>query len=186
MRWDRLFADLEAEAAGALDQELAAEVAERSRAEYAAVLLADRLRGARGHPVTVTVQGAPQRTGTVQRVGVDWLLMGAPGESEVLVRLDRVLAVSGLALPTAAARQAGPVQRAMDFRRALRALAVDRSSVTVSLVDGSLLAGTIDRVGADHVELAEHAAGEPRRAGAVRSVRAVATSAIGTVSRRAG
>jgi hypothetical protein len=44
-----------------------------------------------------------------------------------------------------------------------------------------MLAGTLDRVGADYVELAEHPADLPRRAEAVQGVRAVVISGIAVV-----
>ena len=56
---------------------------------------------------------------------------------------------------------------------ALRALSRDRATVAVSLVGGGPpLLGTIDAVGADHLDLAEHDEGVPRRR---ENVRAVAT-----------
>jgi hypothetical protein len=51
-------------------------------------------------------------------------------------------------------------------------------------VDGTTATGTIDRVGADFVELSEHRVGEFRRARDVLAVRTVPFEAIGLVRRR--
>jgi hypothetical protein len=64
---------------------------------------------------------------------------------------------------------------------ALRAIARDRLQVTVVLIDGSTLPGTVDRVGADFLEMAEHAPGEPRRRGDVSGMRTVAFAAVAVV-----
>jgi len=65
----------------------------------------------------------------------------------------------------------------------LRGIARDRSAVRLLLRDGSALAGTVDRVGADFVELAAHPAGELRRRVEVRDVLVVPTAALAVVRR---
>jgi hypothetical protein len=178
MRWQQLFADLEAQFAEAASASEQAEQASRSRFEMGAIGLPERLRGALGHPVHLRCRGAGQVSGTLADLGVDWLLLEDDGGREVLVSLSAVLAVGGLGRETAAAEPAGPVRSRLDLRRAVRALARDRAAVQVVLVDGAVLSGTVDRVGADHFELAEHAPEATRRSAAVVGVRAVVFGAV--------
>ena len=181
MRWQQLFADLEAQFDEAATASERAEDSSRTRAELGAVRLADRLRGALGHRVTLRCRGTDQLTGTLVDLGVDWLLIEEEGARDALVRSAALLAVGGLGRQTAPAETAGPVRSRLDFRRALRALARDRATVQVLLEDGGVLTGTVDRVGADHVELAEHGTDEPRRIDAVQGVRAVVLDAVAVV-----
>ena len=181
MRWQQLFADLQAQ----FDEEEAAaergEGASRARAEMGTVRLAERLRGALGSEVVLGCRGAGTVTGVLADVGVDWLLLAADGRREDLVAVRAVRTVGGLGRRTAVAEPAGAVWSRLDLRRALRGLARDRSAVQLVLDDGVVLTGTLDRVGADYVELAEHPADQPRRSEAVQGVRAVVLDAIAVV-----
>jgi hypothetical protein len=107
-------------------------------------------------------------TGELCEVGPDWLLLSERGRGELLLNLGAVQSVSGIG-PMAEA-PTGKVWRALDLRWALRGLARGRVAVQVVMSDGALWTGTLDRIGADHAELAVHAVGEPRRAGAVEQV----------------
>jgi hypothetical protein len=180
MRWQQLFADLSAQFEQAGSAEQRAELASRARAETAAVRLADRLRGALGAEVALDCRGAGWVTGRLADAGADWLLLEDGRGGELLVALAAVRVAGGLGRWTGVAEE-GPVRARLDLRRALRALARDRSPVQVVLDDGAVLGGTVDRVGADFVELARHEADEPRRASAVRSVQAVAMAAVAVV-----
>ena len=177
MRWRGLFDDLEAQFEAAQAAELAGEVAERARREAALLRLVDRLRAAEGAPVVVTVTGAGVLRGQLLDAGTDWLLLEEAGTREVLVPLRAVLGVTGVGARSAAPDES-PVAKRLDLRWALRGLARNRTSVAVGLVDGTLVTGTLDRVGADHLDLAEHGLGEARRAGAVRQVRLVPLPAV--------
>ena len=181
MRWQQLFADLQAQFETAEDAEARAEWASRARAEVGAVRLAERLRGSIGAPVTVTCRGAGRVSGVLAETGTDWLLVTDERGREQLVSAAAVRTVAGLGRWTAPVEDEGPVRVRLDLRRALRGLARDRSAVQVVLDDGTVLTGTIDRVGADYVELAEHAADQPRRAGAVRQVHAVVIDGVAVV-----
>jgi len=181
MRWQALFDDLEAQAAEADAAELWAEVADRSRTERGRVRLVDRLAPGVGHPLSLAARGAGSVHGRLVDTGPDWLLLEEPGVRELLIPLTAVLSVSGVGLRSAVPGSEGKVVRRLDLRWALRGLARGRVGVQVVLVDGTSLAGTVDHVGADHVDVAEHAAGEARRSSAVRQVRLVPLTAIALV-----
>ena len=178
MRWEQLFADLEAQAGA---YEAAAEQAEepsRARVEYGRLLLADRMRGSVGQQLTLSCRGTGELSGRLVDVGVDWLLLVDGRQRELLVASGAVSAVAGLGALTAPAAVEGEVARRLDLRRALRALARDRATVSCLLDDGVALSGTVDRVGADFLELAEHPLDAPRRRSAVTGVRAVPLRAV--------
>ena len=68
---------------------------------------------------------------------------------------------------------------------ALRALSRDRATVAVHLLGHeAAIVGTIDGVGADHLDLAEHPEGTARRRENVTAVTTVATSALLLVESR--
>ena len=180
MRWQQLFADLEARFEAEQEAAERAETSSRARHELGSLRFVDRLGGAVGSPVALLCRGAGQVSGTLTEVGSDWLLLDDSGR-EVLVATAAVRAVTGLGRRTAAAEDPGSVAARLDLRRALRGLARDRAPVHVVLDEGTTLHGTIDRVGADYVELAEHPVGLHRRAEAVQGVRTVLIDAVAVV-----
>ena len=176
MRWKALFDDLEAQADDADRAELEGEVRDRTRREAALTSTVDRLRAAVGARLTVTVGPATPLRGTLLDAGRDWLLLEEQPGRDTLVPLAAVLAVGGLSR-----RVAAPLDRVgtrLDLRWALRGLARDRAALQVQLRDGSVLVGTLDRVGADHVDLAEHPPGELRRARNIHGVRLLPLPAL--------
>ncbi|HVE64759.1 MAG TPA: hypothetical protein VNB94_13285 [Mycobacteriales bacterium] len=180
-RWQRLFDDLEAEYDAGAAAELEIEVATRARGEWARLGLVDRLRPAIGHPLVLHTSGAAALRGTLCGLGPDWLLLAEAAGDEVVVPLASLLSVSGLGARSAAPGSEGQVVARLALGHALRGIARRRAGVAITLLDGSVLHGTLDRVGADFVELAEHPAGEPRRAPAVSGVRALPFSALACV-----
>jgi hypothetical protein len=194
MRWDRLFADLEARFEEIGDAEAAAELADRQRVAIGAVRATQRLSGSVDQPVRVRLAGGASIGGVLRTVGPDWLLLAEGPARECIVALNAITAVEGLTAATAPEMTGLAVR--LDLRRALRGLARDRSPVAVALTGwsgglagpaatstpGSMgsaeVIGTIDRVGADFVEVAVHAAWEPRRAGTVRSVALIPLNAV--------
>ena len=182
MRWQQLFADLEAQFTAAASAAELAESASRARAEGGSVQFTERLAGALGQPVRLRCRGAGQVAGVLTEVGPDWVLLSAEEGRELLVVTNSVTLASGLVRRTHAVVEDRPRIRT-DLRRALRGLVRDRSTVALTLVDEGRVTGTLDRIGADFVEIAEHEAGEPRRAAAVRAVHAVPVAALAVVAR---
>ncbi|MGH8835959.1 MAG: hypothetical protein ACRDWG_13345 [Actinomycetes bacterium] len=188
MRWEDLFADLTAEFEALESAELAAEVSDRTRRELARIRLEDRLRAAEGGAVAVTVQaldGGHTVSGRLLDVGPDWMLVErADAPIEVLVPLSAVGTVIGLSSGASEPGSEGHVQARLGLAHVLRGVARDRAAVCLAIRGGGpMLTGTIDRVGADYLDLAEHAPDEPRRAGSVRAKRTVPFAAILFVQR---
>lgn len=184
MRWENLFADLDAQLEELESAEQSAEVADRTRREIARFRLVDRLRPAFGHPVTVHALGGGKVSGRVAGVGTDWLLVTEDHQrTEALVPLEAITGITGLGALSAAPGSEGKVAAKLTLAYALRGIARDRSSVAVAVRDGAVVTGTIDRVGADFFEMAEHAPGEVRRRTEISGVRTVPFAGVSFVRR---
>jgi hypothetical protein len=179
VRWERLFADLEAQLEAAQRRELDVEVADRTRRELALTTVTDRLRAAVGGRLELTAAGAGSLAGEVERVGTGWLLLDCSPTLTVLVLADAIVSIRGL--PGFSAGAADAVAARMGLGIVLRGLAQDRAAVALTLRDGSAPTGTIDRVGADHLDLAEHPVDQPRRNAAVRGNCTVPFTGLATV-----
>ncbi len=148
MRWDRLFADLEAEAADLAAQDRDAEIAELTRAALSEVRWLERVRGATGSPATLVLSADTRVTGAVRYAGPDWVLVEA-GSDDVLVPANAVIGIEGVG--SAAPPSADRVP--LTWAAAWRSLSRDRASVLVRRTDGRQVRGTVGKVGADFVEL---------------------------------
>lgn len=183
MRWDALFADLDAQATALEHAERAAEVDERARIEVGALGLLERLRPAVGSDVRLHCAGPLTVSGVLARVGPGWVLLDEGVGREVLVALAAVQGVSGLSRLSAAPDSMPIVESRLGLGHVLRGIARDRSPVRICRVDGSVLDATIDRVGTDFLEAAVHPAGEPRRRSEVRDVLLIPYAALAAVRR---
>jgi hypothetical protein len=185
MRWDDLFDDLESQ----LEQELGAEegglLAEEERLRLGRLTLRDRLvamtRPGKGvhEQLKLVMRDGTVATLSVGSIGRDWIvgeLTGARRGSCVIP----LAAVSGL-LPTAEQLSRSAAESTVDaavslsarlgLAFVLRDLCRRRAAVELSTAPGERLHGTIDRVGRDHLDLAEHEPGVPRRAASVGRIR---------------
>lgn len=183
MRWDALFADLEAQGAVLEQMELDAEVAERTRGEVGGQELTDRARAAVGGQLQLRLWGGLTVTGRLIQAGPGWLLVDEDGAHEALVASAGLLSVRGFGRRSAAPGSAGVVESRIGIRHVLRAVARDRSQVRVHLVDGTVVDATIDRVGADFIDVASHPPGEPRQRTGGAETLLLVISAVAAVRR---
>jgi hypothetical protein len=183
MRWDALFADLDAQAEALSRANRAAEVDERARIEVAALGLLERLRPAVGADVRLQCAGALTLSGVLGRLGPNWLLLDEGAGREALVCLSALHGVSGLSRLSAAPDSMPIVESRLGLGHVLRGVARDRSAVRICRVDGSVIDATIDRAGADFLEAALHPAAEPRRRTEVREVIVVPYAALAAIRR---
>ena len=182
MRWEGLFADLEGRLAAEERRDLDDEVAERTRRERALVELDARLCAATGSSLRVGLVGGSTLEGELLDVGDGWLLVRAGTAAREVLLPTAAVATLGL---LGRESEPGRVARRFALGSALRALSRDRATVGVALVGGGpLLVGTIDAVGADHLDLAEHPEGLPRRRENVTAVSTVPFAALLSVESR--
>lgn len=180
MRWDDLFADLEAQLAGLETATWRGELADRSRAGLGEIALVDRLVMHRQRPITVAVRDIGTVRGRLLDVGYEWLMLEDDKERTLLLPAAACLWLTGLGR-SARVQSERSLARRLGLRSILRTLAQQRLPVLLSLAADIQMTGTIDRVHADHLDLAEHPADVPRRVGEVLGVRVVPLSAIALV-----
>ena len=197
MRWDSLFDDLESQ----LEHELHAEEldrrAEDQRLRLGRLTLRDRLQtfsGSSTRRAKIVLELVTGSTIVVlpQAFGRDWMsgdLVSPDGASAAcVVPLD---AITGVLLPkenlarslSVPDREVPRITDRIGLNFVLRDLC--RRRVYVQLHEsgstGSVYGGTIDRVAADHVDLAVHEHGAPRRERNVSHLRIVPVRAIGLI-----
>jgi hypothetical protein len=152
--WDeRLFDlldDLEGQAEALYAAERDAELADRSRAEYAGVTFAARLMASAGRSVSLDVTGAGRVTGELRRVGSGWCLVSAEGH-DWLVPTGSIEAAAGLSDRAVPEVAWSPVSR-LGLGSALRRLADEGVPCVLLTRAGTRQEGVLLRVGQDFVE----------------------------------
>ena len=187
MRWDRFFDDLEGQLASEWEAERAALDTEAERLRLSRVALRERLsalvdREPNGAAPSFEVGGGTVVSAEVTGVGADWVALDGGRAGALVVPFS---AIEAIGMPHAdVLRSARPSSRRsaladrMTLGFVVRDLVRRRVAVTVHLAHGRLLSGTIDRAGADHLDIALHERGTPRRATEVTGHRIVPFAAV--------
>jgi hypothetical protein len=167
MRWDRLFADIEARFEAEQQAANAADVDDLIRTEWGRISLGQRLRAHVGHRLAWRLRAGEVFDAELSDVGADWVLLRSTS-GHLVVPEASVVQVGGLT----GRAEPGPPRASGRFplTSVLRGMARDRAVVRVTLTGGGVAIGTVDRVGADHFDLATHPPDVPRRPAEVRSV----------------
>lgn len=191
MNWDRLFDDLEGQLAAEWEAERAVRDAESERLRISRLSMSDRLRAlsAGEAPLVCDLADGRRVSGVVRTVGADWLAIEEPRAAPSLpgcVHLLPLHSVHGVGsdhgailhslddVPSSTASLHGRAT----FGFVLRDLARRRVPVHLSTRVSGEIHGTIDRAGADHLDIAVHDAGAPRTTRAVRDFRVVPFAAV--------
>lgn len=195
MHWDRLFEDLEGQLAAEWETERAALDAESERLRISRLELRTRLRTLcdSAAPVVVDLPGGVRLRARLDALGADWVaLLSLQGEGVAAARSTRIVPLHavrgmsvdhGLLLASLDEHRGGDpaLRERMTLGFVLRDLARRRVPVRIAGVDGQDLHGTIDRAGADHLDLALHDAGQARVAAAVQGFRMMPFAAVACV-----
>ncbi|MDQ1553995.1 MAG: hypothetical protein QOK46_1073 [Microbacteriaceae bacterium] len=193
MRWDNLFDDLESQ----LEQELTAEEidlqAEEERLRLARMSIQDRvfaiygsMGAAEGSAIRLLLKSGETISVRPAAFGKDWfsadLVDDARRHSQCVVPIHAIAALvltreqvaQSLGESAASGSTASPrgISARLNLAFVLRDLCRRRRSLELHL-PGSVLHGTIDRVGRDHLDLAVHEPGTARRENEVTHYRLV-------------
>jgi hypothetical protein len=166
-----LLDDLEGQAAAMFAAERDAELADRSRAEYATVTLAARLMASEGRAVTLDLAGAGTVSGELRRVATGWCLVAGEGH-DWLVPIDAVQSASGLSDRAVPEIAWSPVAR-LGLGSALRRLADEAVPCVLLTRSGGRYDVVLLRVGQDFVEAERPGEVAPRLVVPVRALAAV-------------
>lgn len=188
MRWDELFADLEGRLEHELDLERQGLAAEEERLRLARIGLRERVlamaRG--GDTVTLLLADGEALAVRVESAGRDWIageVTAGAARHAVVVPIVAIVGVTlerdqlELGLRPAPDEVLPELSARLGLAFVLRDLCRRRAGVELRTGVG-VLTGTIDRVARDHLDLAEHEPGEPRRDRIVRRIRLVPFDAI--------
>lgn len=188
MRWDELFADLEGRLEHELDVEQQELAAEEERLRLGRLAVRDRIiaMGRGEAPVTLVLVDGESLAVRIGTAGRDWIAgevtVGASRQA-VIVPLAAIAGVLPEREQLERGLRAAPEEALPDISArlgltfVLRDLCRRRAGIELSTRVGSVT-GTIDRVARDHLDVAEHEAGVPRRDSAVRRIRLVPFDAI--------
>lgn len=189
MRWERFFDDLEDQLDSEWEAERAALDTEAERLRLAKLTLRDRLaavvRACDG--VSAELSDGTVVTGSLVGVGADWVAFDPALRrgGAVLVPLSGLVAIGmpheDLLRSARATASGSRLSQRMTLGFVLRDLVRKRVPVTVGCAGGRTFTGTMDRAGADHLDLALHEPGEPRRREAVTGHRIVPFATIAWV-----
>jgi hypothetical protein len=197
MRWENLFDDLEGQWETARLAEERDQRAEEERVRVARTVLRDRLRALtssdRARPLRLSLSDGTWIDLRAKVLGRDWVSgeLTVPGDARPAheeracilplasvhaLALDREQVRSSLAPVSELPPERGIVDR-IGLPFVLRDLCRRRARVELRLRD-TVVGGTLDRVARDHVDVAVHETGTPRRESAVSGYRLVPLAAI--------
>lgn len=177
----RVFDELEAEFEAGLRLEAEQESVAAVRAELGATVLWEQLARRVGSQTTVHAGGQAFR-GAVLASYPEFLVLRTDDGAEHLIRYGSAVSIALPAEPPPLRPAPVAASRRYQLGLALRELARRREPVRALLADGTSCDGTIEAVGSDYLEIAEHHIGEARRRGAVRARRFIGFAAVVAVS----
>lgn len=181
MRWDELFADLEAQLEAGIGAEERENDAEEERLRLGRRSLRDRIAamGEGRRPVRIRLLDGEVLEIATRTVGRDWVAGDLAGGAQAVLPLHAVAALLPTPEQVSADREQaqGALTDRLGLPFVLRDLARRRRPVQLRLRSGTVT-GTIDRVGRDHLDLAVHPLDEPRRSSSVRRIEVLALAEV--------